>query len=155
MSLNEILKLRQFNALSLSSEKGEVVIYGELQETDKTCPACGKEAEKPHQYYRKRVRHLPFAEQPTYLVFERKDWICACGKVFLERLEFQDLHSKYTRAYEEYIYRQCRYTPTSQIAEQEDVHWDVVAGIFKKGSLAERRSAKHRRGGLFSSAIPG
>lgn len=144
MSLNDILKLRQFNAITSVVENGEVLIHGELRETDKTCPACGKDTRKPHQYYEKRVRHLPFADQPTYLVFERKDYICECGKVFLERLDFQDLRSKYTKAYEAWIYEQCRHMSTQRIAEQEGVHWDVIAGIFKKGSLAERRSAKNR-----------
>jgi transposase len=133
MSLNDILNLRQFNALSVCVEHGEVLIHGELQETDKTCPACGKEAQKPHQYYEKRVRHLAFANQPTYLVFERKDWICACGKVFLERLSFQDLRAKCTTAYEEWIYQQVAKQDISAVAAQEGLSWDIVEGIFFKG----------------------
>jgi transposase len=148
MDLNELLEINQFNALNLEvTPEGEVLIHGELQNTDKTCPACGEEAIKPHQYYEKRVRHLPVMEKPTYLAFERKDWICACGKVFLERLDFQDLKSKYTVRYEERIYARCKYTPTKLVAEEEGVDWDVVARILKKMCLEERRSAHHPRGG--------
>lgn len=133
MSLNDLLNLDQFNALTLEvTESGEVYIHGELQNTDKTCPSCAKEATKPHQYYEKRVRHLPVMEKPTYLVFERKDWICECGKVFLERLAFQDLKSQYTRAYEAYLYTQCTHMPTNTVAQREQLHWDVVDRIFKK-----------------------
>lgn len=143
MSLNDLVNLDQFTALTLEvTGEGEVQIHGELKDTDKTCPACGKEANKPHQYYEKRVRHRPMMDKPTYLVFERKDWICECGKVFLERLSFQDLGSKNTQAYEKYIFRQCRYTPTDTVAKEEGLHWDTVAKIFKKGSLSERRSAQ-------------
>lgn len=148
MSLNDLLKLDQMNALSLEvTGEGEVLIHGELIETDKTCPKCKREAHKPHQYYEKRVRHLPMMNQPTYLVFERKDWICRCGKVFLERLRFQELKSQYTKAYEEYIYKECQKMPTETVAQQEGLHWDTVARIFKKGSLEERRSHKRTRCG--------
>jgi transposase len=146
MELNELLKLDQFNALNMEvTPEGQVLIHGELWNTDKTCPACGKDAIKPHQYYEKRVRHLPMMEQPTYLVFERKDWICTCGKVFLERLNFQDLKSKYTIQYEERIFVRCKYTPTQLVAEEEGVDWDVVARIFKKMCLEERKSTQNRR----------
>jgi transposase len=97
MSLNDVLKLDQFTALNLEmNPEGEVLIHGELQNTDKSCPSCGEDATKPHQTYEKRVRHLPVMDKPTYLCFERKDWICSCGKVFLERLNFQDLKSQAT-----------------------------------------------------------
>jgi transposase len=146
MNLNDLIKLDQFNALNIEvTSADEVLIHGELQNTDKTCPACGKEALKPHQYYERRVRHLPVMNKATYLVFERKDWICACGKVFIERLNFQDLKSKYTHQYEEMIFSRCKYTPLNLVAEQEGVDWDVVAGIFKKMCPQERRSAKNPR----------
>jgi transposase len=145
MSLNEILKLRQFNALSVCVEEGNVLIQGELQEIDKTCPACGKEALKPHQYYEKRVRHLSFGGFPTYLVFERKDWICECGKVFLERLEFQDLHSKYTKPYEEYIAELAKKQDMKRVAELEKLSWDIAEAIFKKNRRTKTSSAASQR----------
>src|SRR5260370_40326793 len=99
MSLNDVIEISQFTAVSIRKENSEVFIHGELKKTDRTCPSCGREALKPHQNYQKKVRHLPFANQPTYLVFERKDWICECGKVFLERLDFQELYAHYTHQY--------------------------------------------------------
>ena len=156
MSLNELINLDQFTALNLEvTGEGDVVIHGELQNTDKTCPRCGKAAQKPHQYYEKRVRHLPMMDKPTYLVFERKDWICSCGKVFLERVNFQDLKRQYTTEYEEYIYKRCRSSSTSEVAEDEKLTWDIVAGIFKKGSGTERRSAHTGRRRKFYDAPSG
>lgn len=145
MSINDVLNLRQFLAFSLSVENGVVSISGELQDSDKTCPACGKDAQKPHQYYEKRVRHLSFGGLPTYLVFERKDWICSCGKVFLERLEFQDLGSNYSRAYEEYIYQLACKQDFQSIAKSEGLSWSIVNGIFKKNQPPPRRGIKSQR----------
>lgn len=156
MNINDLLKLDQFTALNLEvTSEGDVLIHGELHNTDKTCPRCGKAAQKPHQYYEKRVRHLSMMDKPTYLVFERKDWICSCGKVFLERVDFQDLKRQYTTAYEEYIYRRCRSSSTSEVAEEEKLTWDIVAGIFKKNSHQKRKSANKGRRWEFSHAASG
>ena len=146
MSLNDLINLDQFAALNLEvTGEGEVLIHGELKNTDKTCPECRREALKPHQYYERRVRYLPMRSQATYLVFERKDWICSCGKVFLERINFQDLRSQYTCAYEQYIYQQCKDMPIDTVAQREQLHWDVVARIFKKNSLTERADTRQSR----------
>jgi transposase len=133
MSLNEALGIKQFNASHFEVKEGEVLIYGKLEQTGKTCPKCCKEALKPHQYYQKRVRHIPMFNLPTWLVFDRKDWICGCGKVFLERLEFQDLRSDYTRGYEEYLYHLGKHMAWNAVARQEGLNWDTVERIFKKG----------------------
>ena len=146
MDLNKILQIRQFSASNADfTLEGTVVIYGELQETDKTCPKCGEKAHRPHQYYEKRVRHLPILGNPTYLVFQRKDFICDCGKVFLERLEFQDLKRRCTKAYEEYIYRMARKQDFSSVAESEGVSWDLVEGIFLKGGHTKRVKTQRAR----------
>jgi transposase len=155
MSLNDALKIDQFNAEHLDATSEEVFIYGQLQNTDKTCPECGQEALKPHQYYQKRVRHLPMLNLPTYLVFERKDWICGCGKVFLERLDFQDIRSTFTCQYEEYIYRRCKGMTTEHVAQEEGLHWDTVARIFKKGSQNERKSTRRRGRGRVRATSSG
>src|SRR5579884_3589078 len=119
MSLNDVVDLPQFEAREILKEGDEVFIRGELKNTDKTCPACEKEAKKPHQYYEKRVRHVPYGNKPTYLVFERKDWICECGKVFLERLEFQELYSHYTVQYADYLYELGKKQDLKRVAELE------------------------------------
>ena len=75
MDTNKILKLRQFKALDLDVENGEVLIYGDLINTDKHCPNCGKEAIKPHQYNKRKVRTTPFNSMPTYLIFTHSAYL--------------------------------------------------------------------------------
>jgi transposase len=148
MCLNEVINIDQFIALNIEvTREGEVHIHGDLSNTDKTCPGCGKAATKPHQYYEKRVRHLPMMWKPTYLVFERKDYICGdseCGKVFLERIDFQDLKRQYTKEYEEYIYQKCRHMSITDVMEEEHLSWDIVSGIFKKKPLRKREFSKKK-----------
>ena len=145
IEIDAVIGLLQFKAKRIEKEDGGVYIHGELQDTDKTCPKCGEEALKPHQYYEKKVRHLPFANQPTYLVFERKDWICGCGKVFLERLDFQDLYAHYTVQYEEYVYELGKKQDIKRVAELEKLSWDLAESIFKKNRSKKAGQAKSPR----------
>jgi len=150
MDLTTLLKIKQFKGLRLEETAGEIAIFGELVETEKVCPACGKEACKPHQYYRKRIRHLSVFNQPTYLCFTQKLMLCQCGKLFLERLDFVGLHRHYTQAYEEHIYELCRGQDMTRVGDLEGLSWGEVAGILKKSGTGEGAPAlgagcRHKR----------
>lgn len=130
--MNGMLNIRQFKAFEVASEAGDIEVRGELADTEKACPECGREALKIHQYYRKRVRHLAVFNQPTYLCFTQHLMRCECGKLFLERLDFLDLNRHYTQAYEAHIYELCRGQSLERVSELEGLSWDQVEGIFKK-----------------------
>lgn len=155
MDINELLRVRQFQAFEVRREAGDVDIFGELVDTGKTCPVCGKEAHKTHQYYQKRVRHLSVFEQPTYLCFTHRLLCCPCGKLFLERLDFIDLNRHYTKPYEDYLYELCRGQSLERVAQREGLSWDQVDGIFKKGGLGQRANPAGQRGGEQPIPIPG
>jgi transposase len=152
MDVNEVLNLRQFKAMRLETlENGDIRVHGQLEYTGKTCPACGKEANKIHQYYQKAIRHLPIFNQPSYLCFEHRLLRCThCRKLFLERLDFVDLKRQYSRAYEQHIYELCRGQSLNRVAELEGLSWDEVEGIFKKkGADLPGASAGNRSRELF------
>ena len=133
MNLDNLLEIRQFKAIQVEEKSGSVEISGDLSDTEKTCPECGKEALKAHQYYKKRIRHLSVFNRPTYLCFTQRLMHCQCGKLFLERLDFLDLHRHYTKAYEDHIYELCRGQSIDRVAQLERLSWDEAEGILKKG----------------------
>jgi transposase len=134
MDVNKILKIRQFKAKELEEENGEILIFGELKETQKSCPKCRKEAIKPHQYHSKKIRTVPFNSMPTYLIFTHIAYLCSsCGKRFLERVDFFDKCQRHTIAYKEYIYELAKKQDINRVAELEGLSWDTVNDIFLKG----------------------
>lgn len=146
MELNDILKLRQFNYLSLEVNAREVLLRGELQEAGKACPDCGNEETKPHQYYEKKVRHLSILNQPTYLCFVHTLQRClSCGRCFMEKLDFMRSQRQYTRQYEQHIYELCRGQSISRVAEMERLSRDEVKGILKKGRNRAPENASPKR----------
>jgi transposase len=143
MKIDEILEIRQFKVKDLSVKNDEVLIYGGLQDTDKTCPYCNTLAIKPHQYHEKRLRTLPFNGKPTYLVFIHTAYLCtSCGRRFLERTEFFEKQRVYTIAYEEYIYEQAKKQDITRVAELEGLNWHTINSLFLKGRKRQEKSIK-------------
>jgi transposase len=145
MDINKILQIRQFEALELEEENGEVLIFGELKNTEKTCPNCNTLAIKPHQYSQKKIRSVPFNGKPTYLIFTHKSYRCnVCGRRFLERTEFFEKQRIYTIDYEEYIYESVKGRDITRAAKLESLNWHTVNDIFLKGR-EKKESSKEQR----------
>jgi len=143
MDVNKILKIRQFKAIDLEEENGEVLIIGELQETEKSCPYCKSLIVKPHQYHPKRLRTVPFNGKPTYLVFSHTAYLCnACGRRFLERTEFFEKQRVYTIAYEEYLWKMAKKQDIENVAKSEGLCWDTVNDIFLKVRRKAEKTVK-------------
>lgn len=143
MDINKILKIRQFEAREIEEENGEVLIFGELRETEKHCPDCRTLAIKPHQYCQKKLRSVPFYGKATYLIFTHKSYLCnVCGRRFLERTEFFEKQRIYTIAYEEYIYETVKGRDIKRAADQEKLNWHTVNDIFLKGRGKTEKSIK-------------
>jgi transposase len=146
MNIDKILKIKQFKALDLDEKNGEVLIFGELINTEKTCPHCNTLAIKPHQYHNKKIRTAPFNTMPTYLVFTQKAYLCpACGRRFLEQVDFLEKKQQHTKKYEEYIYEQAKKQDISRVAELEGLCWDTVNNIFLKGTEKPKSSITRRK----------
>ena len=134
MDVNKVLKLKQFKALDLEEKNGEILLKGELQETNKSCPNCKKEGEKPHQYEKRKMRTTPLNGQFTYLVFTVKAYLCTnCRHRFLERGDFYEKHQRHTLDYEKYIYKLVKSNSINGIAEMEEMSWGTINEIFLKG----------------------
>ena len=144
MDINKILNIKQFKAIDLDEQNGEVLIFGELKNTKKTCPHCNTLAIKPNQYNKKRLRTVPFNGKPTYLVFTHKSYLCTnCGRRFLERTDFFEKQRSYTIAYEEYLYEAAKGRDIQRVADQEKLNWHTVNSIFLKGR--EKRTGETKK----------
>lgn len=143
MDVNKILKIKQFKAIDLEEENGEVLIFGELKNTEKTCPHCNTLAIKPHQYHKKRVRTVPFNAKPTYLMFTHIAYLCpSCGRRFLERVEFLEKCQRKTVGYVKYVYELAKKQDLSRVAELEQLDWYTVNEIFLKGGGKPKKQVK-------------
>lgn len=143
MNVNKILKIRQFEAIDLEEENGEVLIFGELKHTEKSCPHCNTLAVKPHQYHKRRIRTVPFYGKPTYLAFIHTAYLCpSCGRRFFERVEFLEKCQRKTVEYVKYVYELAKKQDLLRVAELEKLEWRTVNEIFLKGREKEEGGIK-------------
>lgn len=143
MDVNKILQIRQFKAKDLDEKNGEVLIFGELKETEKTCPHCNTLATKPHQYHQRKVRTSPFDTKPTYLIFTITAYLCpSCGRRFIERVDFLQKCQRRTVKYDKYVYELAKKQDISRVAEMEGLRWNTVNEIFLKGGEKEGNRVK-------------
>jgi transposase len=63
-------------------------IYIETKPTIQTCPHCGQQTKRIHDYRSQTIKDLPFQLKHTYLVLRKRRYSCSCGKRFLEKYTF-------------------------------------------------------------------
>ncbi len=64
----------------------------------------------------------------------------------MERLDFQDLYSKYSKPYEQYVYELAKKQDVKRVSELEQLSWAIVEEIVKKNKPVEGREIVSRRG---------
>lgn len=132
MNMNELLEIPQFEAEESEKINNEIIISGEIINTDKTCPICGKESDKVNQYYTRMIRSLPINGKRTYLKFTEKILKCnACHKTFSEKVNFVEKSKRFTREYQNYIYELSKKQDLRRVAEMEQIDPNTVKVFFK------------------------
>ncbi|NLK27245.1 MAG: ISL3 family transposase [Clostridiales bacterium] len=65
-----------------------VTFFIETAPTTQTCPHCGLETRRIHDYRNQRIKDLPMQMKHTYLVLRKRRYVCSCGKRFYENYDF-------------------------------------------------------------------
>lgn len=67
----------------------EMFVYITMNRRKHRCPVCAEETAKIHDYRRQVVKDLPCSGYKTYLVYNRRRYVCSsCGKRFREDVPF-------------------------------------------------------------------
>lgn len=98
------------------------------------CPDCGKISQEPWGYGELHsIRDLSICGQKCYLELRGHRFVCQeCDDTFTERLNWVGHKRRYTRRYEEHIYRLCQKCDHTAVAELEGLTFDRVQGIFER-----------------------
>ena len=62
-----------------------VKIFIETDASLQTCPSCGNQTKRIHDYRFQEIKDLPFQLKHTYLVLKKRRYVCQCGKRFMEK----------------------------------------------------------------------
>lgn len=109
-------------------------IHIDLKRTANTgqCPECGKKNRRVEGVYNRSIRDLDVSGKKCYLHFPQYKICCPCGYRGIEQLEFVDKYSRYSIAFEEYVFQLCELMSLKEVSEFIGVDWKLVKNIDKK-----------------------
>lgn len=73
-----------------------VRIFIETEPSLQSCPACGNQTNRIHDYRYQEIKDLPFQMKDTYLVLKKRRYACKCGKKFIEKYPFLPSYQRRT-----------------------------------------------------------
>ena len=114
-------------------EQGNYIITVESLVYGTNCRCCGQFIEHLHGYDNAiYLRHLPvFGRQVRIELQPARYWCKACQATTTQRLSWYRSRSYCTRPLEEYIVRQLSNSSVQDVANKNELSWEVVNNILK------------------------
>lgn len=75
----------------------QYIIHFEMPLKTHTCPQCGNETNRVHDYRITKIKHLKMAERMTILFYRKRRYVCICGKRFAEKSPVVERYQRFTK----------------------------------------------------------
>jgi transposase len=132
--LKDLYNFQSFKFCESFIENDKILIV--LKRTNKTgiCPKCKKRCRFIHKKRTHRIRDLNIVDSITYIEFVKYDIDCKCGYNGVEKLEFVDMYSRYTKRFEEKVIVLCQKMTIKDVSKEMKISWDTVKNIDKRNA---------------------
>ena len=111
--------------------QGTLHLLCELTTTRAFCPTCQKESDDVHQYTRRVVRDLPWADKPCFIAFVARRFYCeGCRCPFREALDWLPRCSRLTARYRHAVFWAWRQTNLKAVSHQERLGYRTVERLY-------------------------
>ena len=135
-----LLGFSDFSVTKVEVQSERLDIYGESPLTESVCPSCLKKCNKVISTTQRTVRDRNILDKEVYLhLFSRQFYCPSCSRYFQEQFSFVSKHKNQTHRLEKYLYLCLQDSSFKEVAQRENVLWDVLDAIFafySKGILA-------------------
>lgn len=95
--IKKLLNLKDVKVKKIIQADHFIEIYIETEPIFHTCPTCGQETKRIHDYRMQKIKDLPFQLKDCYLVLRKRRYICTCGKRFFESYPFLAKYQQRTK----------------------------------------------------------
>lgn len=148
MKYSEILKIlvcfAGYILCGISYESGDVVVRLKKKRTTGDCPKCERRCSVIENYTR-RIRDLDVWGKTCYIELETYHIKCKCGYYGIEKLDFLDKYSRYTKRFTEYVAMLCNGCTITKASEVAKIDWKTAKAIDKlqlKGLIKDLKKIK-------------
>lgn len=94
--INKLLNLEDVIIKNVIHADDYSKIFIETKPYTQTCPHCGNQTKRIHDYRYQVIKDLPFQLKHTYLVLKKRRYACQCGKRFSEKYHFLPTYQRRT-----------------------------------------------------------
>ncbi len=117
----EILNLEDVIITDVKNIANQLHVYLELPRKKHTCPCCGAQTDRIHDYRLQRIKDIPLG-RTTFLFLRKRRYRCSCGKRFFEKNSFLPRYYRVTsRLVAEIIFAFKALTSATDIASRYNV----------------------------------
>jgi transposase len=131
--IEALIQIPELSVTGYQIQTQAVLIFVEVQVRVGQCAPCGALTREINQYIDRKVRHLPVAGKPCYLMFQEPQFCCRpCRHTWVGPLDFRSPNQLDTKAYEQYVAERCREHSWQRVSALENLGYDAVEGIYKR-----------------------
>ena len=130
--IKELFNFRGYRVCGFEVTCNSVVILTKKTRKTCECPKCGKKRVRFDIDYKRRIRDLNLGNRKCFIVFKERKVDCRCGFRGVEKLDFVDKYSHYTKRFEDYVSKLCQLMSLKDVAEAVEIDWKAVKRIDKK-----------------------
>ncbi len=134
-TIGELLDMPQVRVTKYQTQgHHRVNVFIESTISAAVCPECEGVSTQLHDVDDVRmIRDLSMWDRRCWIGYAPRRFTCEhCHKTFVERVAWREPGLHYTTRYAEYVYEQVRRETVVQVAKDEGLSEDSVAGIFER-----------------------
>jgi len=86
--INKLIDLKEVKIKNIIHKYDSVDIFIETKAKFHTCPSCGSQTKRIHDYRKQKIKDLPLQMKHCNLILKKRRYLCKCGKKFSESYDF-------------------------------------------------------------------
>ena len=119
---------------NIETQDERMVLHVELPLVHHTCPCCGEETKRVHDYRIQRITHLKWFERLTVIMYRKRRYVCgSCQKKFFEDNPFVDRYQRFSKEWNQAVHiRSIKGKTFKEIGEMYDASSSTVIRRFDR-----------------------
>lgn len=95
--INKLLNIEDVFITNIIHKEKSIEIFISTKPTLHTCPSCGRQTKRIHDYRNQKMKDIPFQFKDCFLILKKRRYHCSCGKHFFESYSFLSRYQQHTR----------------------------------------------------------
>lgn len=95
--INKLLNIEDVFINNIIHKEKSIEIFITTKPKLHSCPSCGRQTKRVHDYRKQKIKDIPFQLKDCYLILKKRRYHCSCGKHFFENYSFLSRYQQRTR----------------------------------------------------------